>query len=392
MRRKQLSVWMMAMALMVLFPSSAHAYLGLCCAKCGGNMPLNIPGGGVPETHEFRLKLSPEFMLMNGLRNNTDHVNVDSLLGMPVMGGKPTGKFMAVQEKMYMSMTNLAIGYSFTDDFFAGLMFMGMDKRMDMKFNKFMTGLTGQTGYRMKSHGAGDTMLMTKYLLYADDPLIPTSEVSLFTGLGLPTGSIDERNATHPLAFRQKELLPYGMQLGSGTFDPIFGLLYQGSKAPLWWGVNGMYTGRFYDNRRHYRLGNKIRYDLYAMVQLSYNLVGEFQINGDWEGSITGQADEARSGASGHAKQGNPNSPFMTPLWDPANYGGNNLFVTLGLQWQPVPLHILNLQVGLPVYRNINGPQLERDLRVELTWYVEFPTKASIRALTHPVGPSELGF
>ncbi|MHC4138950.1 MAG: hypothetical protein ACYSR1_03700, partial [Planctomycetota bacterium] len=28
-------------------------FLGLCCGKCGGNMPLNIPGGGTPEPHEF---------------------------------------------------------------------------------------------------------------------------------------------------------------------------------------------------------------------------------------------------------------------------------------------------------------------------------------------------
>jgi len=24
-------------------------FLGLCCGKCGGNMPLNIPGAGTPE-------------------------------------------------------------------------------------------------------------------------------------------------------------------------------------------------------------------------------------------------------------------------------------------------------------------------------------------------------
>jgi len=392
MKQKILTVWVIVMTLVVLSPSDAHAYLGLCCAKCGGNMPLNIPGGGVPETNEFRVKLSPEFMLMDGLRSDTDDVNVDSLLGMPVMGGKPTGKFMAVQEKMYMTMANLSVGYSFTDDFFAGLMFMDMDKRMDMKFNSVMQGMTGRTGYRMKSHGIGDTMLMTKYLLYADDPLIPKSQFSLFTGLSLPTGSIDERNGTHPLGFRTTELLPYGMQLGSGTFDPTFGLLYQGSNSPLWWGVNAMYTGRFYDNRRHYRLGDKVRYDVYGMYQLRYDTVLELQLNGDWQGRIRGQADEARSGASGHAVQGNPNSPFMTPLWDPANYGGHNVFATLGVQWQPAPLHILNVQVGLPLYRNINGPQLERDLRVMFTWYIEFPTQASIRALTHPTGPSELGF
>jgi len=385
--KRLMSICLLAGLCLIARPQDANAYLGICCAKCGGNMPMNIPGGGVPETHEFRIKLTPEYMRMEGLRTNTSGVDGNSLLGMPA-----AGKFMAVQKNMDMSMGNVAIGYSFTEDFFAGLMFMGMDKRMDMQFNSTMQTTTGQTGYTMKSHGAGDTMLMTKYLLYADDPLIPTSQISLFTGLSLPTGSIDERNTTHPLAARQTELLPYGMQLGSGTFDPSVGLLYQGSRSPLWWGVNAMFTGRIYDNNRDYRWGNKVRYDLYSMYQLRYDTVLEFQLNGKWQGRVRGEADESQTGASGHATQNDSTSNFMTPLWDPANYGGHNIFATLGVQWQPVPLHILNLQVGLPVYRYLNGPQLEEDLRVSLTWYIEFPTRASVRYTGDTAKPSKLGF
>ena len=183
------------------------------------------------------------------------------------------------------------------------------------------------------------------------------------------------------------------MQLGSGTFDPMVGLVYQGSTSPWWWGFNGIFTGRFYDNNRDYRKGHKVNADAYLMYQLRYDTVFEVQLNYDWEADINGQANEALSGASGHAIKGNPNSPFMTPLWNPKNYGGHNLFTTLGIQWQPVPLHIINAQVGLPLYRNINGPQLERDWRISLTWYMEFPTKGSVRHAGHRSDkPSNLGF
>ena len=117
----------------------------------------------------------------------------------------------------------------------AGVMGMYAKKDMDMRFNTPMQTATGSSGYTMKSDGFADTMLMAKYLLHADDPLIPTSQFSLFAGLSLPTGSITERNAEHPLAMRKRELLPYGMQLGSGTWDPTLGLLYQGSSSPLWY-------------------------------------------------------------------------------------------------------------------------------------------------------------
>jgi len=388
------SLMLTAMFCMLLLPVKAHAYLGLCCAKCGGNMPMNLPGAGVPETHEFRFKVQPMFMRMQGLRSGTSNVDGNSLLGMPVVAGKPTGKYMAVQQNMNMSMLNMAVGYSFSDDFFAGIMPMYKDNRMDMSFNKVMKTMTKQSGYTMESRGMADTMLMTKYRLYSDDPLIPTSQASLFVGASLPTGSINERNTTHPLAMRQNELLPYGMQLGSGTVDPMLGLTYQGSSSPWWWGMDGIYTGRWYDNSRNYRLGDTIKSDVYLMHQITHNLLWQVQGNVEWAGSIRGQADEAVSGASGHAVQGNAASPFMTPLWDTKNYGGSKTFVTLGLQWQPAHLNIIDLAVKLPVYQRLNGVQLKDQFGVMLTWYIEIPTSKSIRSLLHSHTPADaaLGF
>ncbi len=377
----------------LLWGSMAQAYVGLCCGKCGGNMPMNIPGGGVPETHEFRFKLSPMFMHMGGLRDGTRRVDPDDLLGMPVMGGMPTGKFMAVPTSMDMYMLNLTAGYSFTDDLFGGVMFMWKWNDMEMRFNDMMQGMTGRDGFTMKSSGLGDTMLMGKYRLFTDDPLIPRRQVSLLFGLSLPTGSIDERNTEHPVPMRRKELAPYGMQLGSGTFDPIIGLLYQGSSSPWWWGLNARYTARLYDNDRDYRLGDEVLLDGYAMFQFHPRWLVHAQLNGRYQGSIRGEMDEFRSGESGHVVQGDPGSPAATALWDPDNYGGTQLFTTLGLQWQPAPLHIIDLSVSLPLYQDLNGPQLEEDYRIMLTWYVELVTKKSRRyGMKVQSSGSKLGF
>lgn len=394
MNKKSLSWTVAAMACMLLSPVNAHAYIGLCCAKCGGNMPMNILGGGIPETHEFRFKVQPAFMRMQGLRSGASNVDGNSLLGMPVMGGKPTGKFMAVQKNMQMSMLNLAVGYSFSDDFFAGMMPMVKDNRMDMTFHSVMTALVKQQSYTMQSNGIADTMLMTKYRIYADDPLIPTSEASVFVGASLPTGSINKRNSTHPQIVRQTELLPYSMQLGSGTLDPMLGLLYQASSSPWWWGVDGVYTGHWYDNSRNYRLGDSLKADAYLMHQISYNFLWQAQANIEWTGHIRGQADEAASGFSGHATHGNATSPFMTPSWNPNNYGGVKTSITVGFQWQPAPLHIIDLTVKLPVYQRLNGVQMKDQFGVMLTWYMEIPTGKSIRSLSNPHTPADaaLGF
>ncbi len=385
MKRILLSLWAAAM---LVLPGTAEAYVGLCCGKCGGNMPMNIPGGGIPETHEFRFKIQPVVMRMSGLQRDGSDVSTSSVLGMPA-----AGLYMAAPTSMDMNMLNLAAGYSFTDDFFAGLMGMYTDNQMDMSFNGTMQTTTGRSGYTMKSRGLMDTMLMAKYRIYADDPLIPMQQASLFAGLSMPTGSIDERNIEHPLAVRKTELLPYNMQLGSGSWDPVIGALFQRSTSPWWWGADARYTFRPANNKRGYRLGDRAQLDAYVMYQPHYALLVYGEINGDWQGKIRGEADEARTGTSGHATKGSATSPYMTPLWDPSFTGKRQLFTTLGVQWQPVPLHIVDIGVQLPVYQRMNGLQLKDKWRVMLTWYMEIPTSKSIRSLSHqPVGTSNLGF
>ncbi len=68
-----------------------------------------------------------------------------------------------------------------------------------------------------------------------------------------------------------------------------------------------------------------------------------------------------------------------TPLWDPRNYGGKKINAAVGIQWQPFPLHVVELDLGVPLYQDLNGPQLEEDYSVVFSWYVEIPTKRSIR-------------
>jgi hypothetical protein len=70
----------------------------------------------------------------------------------------------------------------------------------------------------------------------------------------------------------------------------------------------------------------------------------------------------------------------MSSLWDPATYGGTKSALTVGMQWQPIPLNIVNLQYSKNIYTNANGPQLEDDYSVMLTWYYELVTSKSRRA------------
>ncbi len=340
-------------------------YIGLCCGKCGGNMPLNIPGGGVAETHEWRLKAGSSYMHMPGLRDGRHSLATNKALD----------SYMMVPTSMDMTMTNVSVGYSLGDDLFAAMMLMYMTKDMPM---------LKRDGQRssMNSQGLGDTMLVAKYRLWADDPMIPTRQYSTLAGLRIPTGKISlEDDGVN---------LPYNMQMGSGTVDPIVGLLYQQSSTPWWWGVNVIDTARLYDNHRGYRLGNELRYDIYGMYQLSHDLLAELQLNGRHSGRIHGQRDDIAGGV-GHVMN-DPSKPFMSPLFDADNSGGDTVRVTAGVQWQPFPLHILNLQISYPIAQDLDGPQMDEGLGIMLSWYLEIPTSASRRGGAAATGLEALGF
>ncbi len=341
-------------------------FIGLCCGKCGGNMPLNIPGAGTPEPHEFRIKMNLSWGEMKGMRRGTSNRSIRSTLG----------EYMMTPTKMSMFMSNVAVGYAFSDRFFAGI--MGMYMNMDMEMKR-------RDGRRssMYSQGVGDTMIMTKTLLYADDYLVPRNQVSVLLGVSLPTGSInqDERGV----------ISPYSMQLGSGTFDPFIGVLYQGSSTPFWWGANISYLGRLYENYKSYNLGDEFRCDLYSFYQVRHDMVGELQIKGKYVGDIEGEARQIELGGDGHM-MGNPNMPFMSNLYDPDNYGGTTVDLTVGLQWQPFHNHIINAQFSVPIYQNLHGTQLERDYNASLTYYIEFPLGKSRRSPKEDKGLDILGF
>ena len=209
----------------VLSGSNVMAYIGLCCAHCGGNMPLNIMGGGIPETHEYRFKISEMYMSMDGLRDGTDEKSTSDL-------GPSTaaGKFRGVPKSMDSYMTMLGSAYSFTDNFAA--MIMGGYVRNTMS----MTTTKGD--YDMFSQGLTDTKVLGKYRLYHDDNLAPTKQLSAVAGVAVPTGKITVKNTNHPTGTMRGKLLPFGMQPGSGTWDPILGLTYQKAADPFWMGAN----------------------------------------------------------------------------------------------------------------------------------------------------------
>ena len=366
---------------MLVWASLAQAYVGLCCAHCGGNMPLNIFGGGIPEPKEFRFKISEMFMEMGPLRDGTRDILSTTITGAP----NTAGVFPAVPRAMQQYMTMIGGAYSFSDNLALMAMTNYTINEMQMQINSAQG-----SNFTMTSSGIGDITLLGKYRLYANDNLVPTKQAAVLFGLSLPTGDIHKKFTNNTVANQNGTILALKMQLGSGTVDPIIGLTYQGSRDPFWWGFNTQLEAHVYDNEQGYHRGQEFRYDFYAMRQVHDNWVIHTQLNGWLDGHFSREPYEGRVNGEGHAGF-NSSNQFLSPLFDPHNYGGHKVALSLGVQFQPIPLHVMEVTATLPIYQDLDGPQLRDNWMMQFTYYMEVPTKKSRRYVGFKP-PKELGF
>ena len=208
----------------------------------------------------------------------------------------------------------------------------------------------------LETYGLGDISMSGSYTLTNAGSDIWT----LSGGISFPTGSIDEVGDTPRAPGNQQ--LPYTMQKGSGTYDfPLEVKYRQHAQEGLVIGLSA--TIRTGKNDRDYRLGNNYLATLgYEKRLLSRGLV----FGGvDFEHSrpISGQDDALLV-----------DSPFPYPasITNPDLFGGDKLRARVGFALWLTDRLQLAVQVGAPVYQNLNGPQPKEQWRgsvqVARTW------------------------
>jgi len=157
--------------------------------------------------------------------------------------------------------------------------------------------------------------------------------------------------------------LPYGMQLGSGTWDLLTGLGYAGWHDALSWGAQvGGVVRLEHENESGYALGDAFHataWGSYAIAPwLSASLRGAYRI----EGGIRGEFD-------------GPSSQISTTDY-PENYGGQLADVGIGARFTvPSGLfegHSIGIEWLQPVWTDWKGYQLERTGVLSAGWSMEF--------------------
>ncbi|MBV1888365.1 MAG: transporter [Urechidicola sp.] len=291
--------------------------------------PISVMGSHMHEKGSWMVSYRFMNMQMKGLRQGTDDISNTQ--------GHDTG-YMVTPLEMGMNMHMIGAMYAPSDKLTLIAMFNIVQNDMDMQM-RMMSGMV--TPFSTSSSAFGDIKIAGLYNFKS------TNKYTLHGQLGfsLPTGSIDSKDVT-PMSNGNEVILPYPMQIGSGTFDTDLGLTYVGKTNSLSWGHQLKGTFRLGENSNNYRLGNQYVLDNWLAIKV----LDWMSVSGRLEGVIV----DGISGA-------NPDlNPMMATTSDTANSGGTYINGGLGLNTY---LHN-DLQIGaefeLPLFQDVNGIQLKQ--------------------------------
>ncbi len=296
-------------------------------------LSLNLSRTGlvtVPHFHiqgEWMLTYKYHRMDMSDIQNATLSLSTSDVLNSYMIS--------PVEMTMNMHMLGAMYGYSKKWNFMAMVNYMDVSMNLITQMNMNFT---------TSSKKLGDTKLNALYNL--GEGYNPQFFASI--GVSLPTGDINLRGNT-PMGNNQK--LPYPMQLGSGTVDPMLALTYIRLNDNASYGMNVSSVLRLYNNSNDYHLGNQYSVSTWYSQIVNSTVTAFVLTDGIIIGDIVGADPEL--------------NPMMAPTADPKLRGGTTLSmgagVNLSLGLGSLNGSLITLQYSKPYYQNLDGPQLEKN-------------------------------
>ena len=322
--------------------------------RADSHAPIGVMADHMHEQGEYMFSYRHMYMDMNGNEYNGSDISADSIVTTIAnrfygASGQPA-KLRVVPEKMEMHMHMIGAMYAPSNWLTLMVMASYQQKEMTLTTYKGMMGTEVRGKFTTKSDGWGDTKISGLVKLYASSH----HKLHAHLGASLPTGSTNETDSIlNPMGMTPTVRLPYGMQLGAGTYAILHGVTYVGDRKKFKWGSQYAATNYLGDDNGYTR-GDK--YDLTGWV--SYQpidaLSGSLRVKYSDQGSISGI---------------DSNIMLPTQAADPRNYGGETTTVLVGLNWAAQPQSPasglrLAIEAGLPISQNLHGLQMETDFSI----------------------------
>lgn len=318
--------------------------------RADSHAPIGVMGDHVHGKGEWMFSYRFMSMDMEGSLSGSSSISPDEIVttvpnrffGAP--GQPPTLRVVPLD--MTMDMHMLGMMYAPSDRITLMLMANYLSKDMDHVTYMGGVGTTVLGNFNTRTSGWGDMSVSGLISLMNRD----NAKLHATVGVSIPIGSIDETGQILAPTGAQPTLrLPYPMQLGSDTYDPILGLTYSGYGDRFAWGAQWRSVFRMDDNDAGYELGDEHRLSGW----LSY-------LWSDGVSTSLRAEHYDRSNISGIDPM------IMAPVQtaDPVRQGINRTDVALGVNI--AGQHGLDgwrfaIEYVIPVAQSLDGPQLETD-------------------------------
>ncbi len=315
--------------------TASRAYAtGFCCQLSSGAqeslLGTQAPGGG-----RVSLQLSYSYTLMDKFKEGE--------ASRSLAGIESQGKYTIIPTRMGMTRYTLTAGYGVTPRLKLFVSIPYVRNTMDMQMFMDM----GMGPQWMEHHmdpldGLGDITVLALYRVYQDSDIRPTGILAAGAGLKTTTGEYRQRGSNG-------RFIHAHMQPGTGSWDPILALSYTKLSRKFLLQGDASYEIAT-RNSEGYAFGSSITADLtgkYSAGEL-LNLVGGVVF-----------LHQSRSSDS-KGRYTNPASLID----DPANTGGDSLWLSPGLEILPLKNTVLGAKVQVPVWERVNGVQLVASYRL----------------------------
>ena len=192
----------------------------------------------------------------------------------------------------------------------------------------------GQPRTRLSDSGLGDVTLTLKQRVYHRDFLGGGVQAAVIGGVKLPTGDSDQQDA-------QGNLLPRGLQLGTGSVDVPLGVVFTAFKDRV--GFNADFLHRFNNESNGFGFGDETRVDFALGYRLSPREYKSFRAK------VLSAYLELNTTFSQRASFNEV---------EVSNSGGRTVLLTPGIQAVLNPRFLVEAAFQIPVHQKLNGAQL----------------------------------
>ncbi|MGI9274983.1 MAG: transporter [Endozoicomonas sp.] len=291
--------------------------------------PISVMGDHIHRTGEFMFSYRLMKMTMEGMQDGSKSLSSQEVFDRG---------YMMTPTRMDMTMHMFGGMYASSDQLTWMAMASYLDNSMDM-LNRM--GVKSS----MESSGLGDVNLGALYQVYAEHR--QTLHLNLMTSL--PTGSIEEENSAG-------QILPYRMQLGSGTWDLKPAITWNSQHDSFSWGAQAGATIRLGENKRDYTLGNSYQLQSWFQKPVHKNVSLAARLNWEKWDNIRGEDKDLAM------------MKAMTPLADPDKQGGRRVTGGLGINITLPAGNRLALEYTQDISQRLDGPQMSLDNSITLGW------------------------